>query len=308
LNLGETPDIVEYADIDAEGLFHPGICPYIVKLHGSHQVLKPYYTPHEMPYAQRGIELLEAHAIRRAHGISSPSHYLANEAARLYQLDSEKIAWVPNPIDTDFFSPGTESESHGPVSILYVGRLEALKGAIVFARAIPLIARAIPNSRFIFLGKDRRSASGKSQKQELEEYFKKERVHDLIQFYGHAEPRVVRDFYRRATVCVIPSLWENCPYTLLEAMSCAKPVVVSRAGGMSEIVKDEETGLLFEPGDAAGLAEAVIALAQSPSKRKLLGNAAREVMLERYSLNVAAAATEAFYRHVIDRVSGKVEY
>jgi glycogen(starch) synthase len=296
----QIPDVVEYADIDAEGLFHPNICPYVVKLHTPHQVLRPYYTSREVPYAQRGIELLEARTIRQADGISSPSHYLANKVAQLYRLNEKSIRWVPNPIDTDFFSPCAESGSGNPLAVLYVGRLEPLKGAMVFAAAIPAIARAVSNSRFIFLGADRASSSGGSQKQELEAFFEKEGLRDRVQFYGHAEPNVFRDFYRRATVCVVPSLFENCPYTLLEAMACGLPAVVSRAGGMTEMVDDGRTGVLFETGNADALAEATIALLQSPARRNSLGDAARQFVLKKYSLLVGAEATEQFYRNVID--------
>ena len=299
LSLTFAPDITEYADIDAEGLFHPPVSPYVVKLHVPHAVLRPYYTSHQAPYARRGIEALEAHAVRRADGVSSPSNWLAQEVADLYGLDSARIPWVPNSIDTDFYSPSADPNGDGPTSVLYVGRLEPRKGAQVFAQAIPAIARAYPETRFIFLGADRPGALGASQKAELETYFEREGVRDHVRFHGHATPDVFRAYYRRATVFVMPSLFENCPYTLLEAMACGKPTVVSRAGGMTEMIDDGKTGLLFETGDSISLAEKVIELLKSPSRRSELGQAAREAILQRYSLDIGAEATEKFYQHVL---------
>lgn len=292
-------DIVEYADIDAEGLFHPDICPYVIKLHMSHHVLRSFYTPDQMPYDSGVIEKMESHAIKRSNGISSPSRYLATRMAQLCQLDEKQISWVPNPIDTNFFSPCCEIEPDANLSVLYVGRLEQRKGALVFANAIPTVARAVPNARFVFLGADAISSSGGSQKKELKAYFEKEGVHNRVQFNGHAAPQVFRDFYRDATVCVIPSLFENCPYTLLEAMSCGRPAIVSQSGGMIEMVEDGKTGLLFEAGNSTALAEATIKLLQSPVMRSGVGQAARKKILECYSLPVGAEATASFYRKVI---------
>jgi glycosyltransferase involved in cell wall biosynthesis len=278
-------------------LFHNSARPYVIKLHTPHRVLRPYYSPREAPYARRGIEALEKFTIRRASGLSSPSRTLAKDVARLCGLDESRIICVPNPIDTDFFSPGPDHENDQIV--LYVGRLEPRKGAVVFAHAIPIIARACPGVRFLYAGVDRSSAWGHSQKAELEQYLNQEGLADRVRFQGHASPEVFREYYRRATVFVMPSLFENCPYTLLEAMACGKAVVASRAGGMPEMVAEGESGLLFEAGNSDALAEAVIALLNSPARRARLGAAARRVVEERYALNVAAEATLSFYRRVL---------
>jgi len=177
--------------------------------------------------------------------------------------------------------------------------LESLKGAMVFAQAIPIIAKACTNVRFVFLGADRPNPSGTSQQAELEAYLEQVGVINLVQFHGHASQETFRDFYRRATVFVMPSLFENCPYTLLEAMACGKPVVVSRAGGMIEMIDDGETGILFDAGDSEALAEATITLLGSSRLRSELGRAGREAIIRGYSLPVGAAATEQFYQRVL---------
>jgi len=293
------PDIVEYADIDAEGLFHVSLFPYVVKLHTSHAILKHFYTNRQASYAMTGIAQLEKHVIRRADGVSSPSRWLAQEATRLYGLDDSGISRVINPIDTDYYSPDVISEDTNPALVLYVGRLESRKGAMVFAQAIPIIAKACTNVRFVFLGADRPNPSGTSQQAELEAYLEQVGVINLVQFHGHASQETFRDFYRRATVFVMPSLFENCPYTLLEAMACGKPVVVSRAGGMIEMIDDGETGILFDAGDSEALAEATITLLGSSRLRSELGRAGREAIIRGYSLPVGAAATEQFYQRVL---------
>ncbi|MBC7262136.1 MAG: glycosyltransferase family 4 protein [Chloroflexi bacterium] len=296
-------DIVEYADIAAEGFMHPsqhGI-PYVVKLHTPHFVLKRFYSQRQMNFDTRLIEWMEKRFILRANEVISPSHSLADIVAAEYGLPVERIKIVRNPIDTDFFKPSECSDSSArddEPTILYVGRLEAIKGAHVFAKAIPLIIRAKPETRFVFLGADRKNAFGRSMQMELQEYLRDRGVLSHTEFRGHAAPAVFLQYYRQATICVIPSLFENCPYTLLEAMSCGKPVVASNAHGMAEIVDHGETGLLFEPGNAESLANAVITLLDDPAYRTQLGNRAREKMLKKYALAAVAERTEQVYSRV----------
>ncbi len=300
LSREQPPDLVEYADIDAESLFHPHqLCPNVVKLHTPHAVLRPYYSDREVPYARRGIEWLEAKTIHKATGISSPSQYLAHEIEKTVGVQPGRIQYVPNFIDTDFWSPAQNHQVEQESSVLYVGRLEERKGALFFANAIPAIASVVPQAKFLFLGTDRFAKDGGSQKTALLRSFENQGLQDRIEFHDHASPEVFRSFYRRAAVFVLPSLFENSPYTLLEAAACAKPCVVHQAGGMPEMIVDGESGLLFNPGDAADLARKVIQLLQSPGQRVQLGLAARRRVEQEYSLSVGTQKTLAFYQSVM---------
>ena len=295
------PDLVEYADIDAESFFHPfEVSPAVIKLHTPHFVLKRFYNNVETPYDTTSICWLEKKAILSANGLSSPSRYLAKAVAQEYGLNPRGIIQVPNPIDTDFFSPGYQLDESTP-TVLYVGRLERRKGVITFAHAVPLIAQRYPQVRFVLLGADRSSPTGGSEQAELMAFFREQGVEHRVEFRGHAAPEVFREYYRRATVFVMPSLFENCPYTLLEAMSCGRAVVVSRAYGMKEMIIDGESGLFFMPGDAADLAEKVLLLLHDRLLRTKLGRSARATVQERYALDVATRQTISFYEMVLDQ-------
>ncbi len=302
------PDIVEYADIDAESIFHPReLCPYVVKLHTSHIILNAYYSKQEIPYAHGGIEWLEAKAIKRATGISSPSRYLAREIEKQLGIALGRIQYVPNFIDATVYSP-MPTVAEDPFTVLYVGRLESLKGAPVLAQAIPLISHAIPQAKFIFLGADRISKNGQSQRAELQQYFDQAGVQERVEFHGHDSPEVFLSFYHQASVFVLPSLFENSPYTLLEAMACGKACVVSRAGGMSEMLVEGESGLFFEPGNSKDLAEKVIGLLQNLEQRESMGLAARQHTEQEYGLDVGVEKTLAFYNSVIQKEKLCVSY
>ena len=105
---------------------------------------------------------------------------------------------------------------------------------------------------------------------------------DASGFSGLAQ---VEPFLQGADCFVCPSLWaEAAGLVNLEAMACGLPVVASRIGGIPELVRDEETGLLFTPGDHDELAQRLLDLLQDEQFRGVLGQRARSSTLERFSI------------------------
>src|SRR5262249_4996186 len=84
----------------------------------------------------------------------------------------------------------------------------------------------------------------------------------------------LRGFYRACDIFAAPSRFESFGLILLEAMMFAKPIVCCRAGGMPEVVVEDETGLLAEPGDPASLERCLARLIEDPALRRRLGAAA----------------------------------
>src|SRR5205814_8084426 len=76
--------------------------------------------------------------------------------------------------------------------------------------------------------------------------------------------------YRRATVCVVPSLWEGFGYVAAEAMACGAAVVASRVGGLAEIIEDGKSGMLIEPGNANDLAAGILSLINDAERRSAI--------------------------------------
>jgi glycogen synthase len=295
-----TPDVVEYADIDAEALFHPAPTLYVVRCHGNHKALRPFYGKKEYDYWRRGVEVLESMAMRGAVRLSVPTQWFRDEIMRVERIPERTVEVVVNSLDTTFFTPSAAESLRDPFSVLYVGRLEPLKGAVLFGEAIPLIAAAVPQAHFTFLGADRRSASGKSQKEEILSRLSGGGVMQRVRFHGHDSPEVFREYYRRSAVFVMPSRFETFGYTVAEAMACGKPVVVSDIPVLHEMIEEGSTGVFFKTGDAGALAAKVIELLQSPRKRAELGQEARGAVEKRYAIAVGALQAEQFYGRVIE--------
>ena len=105
-----------------------------------------------------------------------------------------------------------------------------------------------------------------------------------VEFMGHLDKDTLNHFYNKCRIFIMPSIWyEGFPGVLIEAMRHGKPVICSNIGGLSEIVEDGKTGLLFEPGNSKDLAEKINYLYAKPELCKEMGQAGRRKVLDEYS-------------------------
>lgn len=283
-------DLVEFAEVNAEGFFYARqpLTPFVVRCHTPTFVLKRYYTAREMPYATRLISACEKALIRRAHALTAPSHDLANVIASECRLPVDTIAIIPNALSISQFAERFNDSTLGrsnfstfqrsnAITILHVGRLERAKGVTILAEAIPQVLAQVPHARFVFIGDDRLTARGTSQRAELERQLTAAGASQRVEFWGGVDQSTLMAWYRRADICVVPSmLYESFSYTCAQAMAAGKPVVASRIGGIPETVDDGATGILVEPGNVAQLADALIRLANDANLRERMGQAGRE--------------------------------
>jgi glycosyltransferase involved in cell wall biosynthesis len=113
----------------------------------------------------------------------------------------------------------------------------------------------------------------------------------------------VADWLRAIDIFVLPSLSEALSNSLMEAMACGCCAVASRTGGSPELVAHGETGLLFEPGDAAGLAAALRTLLENDAARSRMAGAGCRRIHENFSLEASARNMGAIYRGLFDETS-----
>ena len=298
-------DVVDTPELLAEGLW-PALtktAPLAVRL----------YTPHSKFIAERLhnvrpnvdhqlVAALERVAMLSADVLTSPSDDLADFVSLDLNYPREKIKIVRNPIDPDVFQPAGAKAipSNGKALVLFVGRLEERKGIHYLIDAIPKVVANHPNVRFVIVGDDTNNGAGqKSVRNELLEKVNQHGVKDVIEWI----PRVALDalpaHYRSADICVVPSVYDNSPYTCLEAMSCGKPVIGTSAGGTQEYIVNNESGIIVPPRDAYSLAEAITQLLQDKAKRLALGEAARQRVLAHFQRKEIARQTIAVYEEAI---------
>jgi len=111
----------------------------------------------------------------------------------------------------------------------------------------------------------------------------------------------VMSAWSRCTIAIVPSIWHDpCPTVAMEAMAVGRPVIASRIGGLSDIVKDGETGVLIPPGDVQALCRAMQSLLEHPERREQMGVMAKEHVVN-FQARTVVTRIEQVYQEVIAR-------
>lgn len=181
--------------------------------------------------------------------------------------DANRIAHIPNCIDTSAYVPATGEGDY----FVYAGRLSSEKGLATLLRAT-----ALARQKLILAG----SGPEEERLRRLADNFGAD-----VGFAGHLDKPALQRLIGDALALVLPSEWyENAPISLLEAYALGRPVIGARIGGIPELIAEGETGLLVESGNAAALAEAMAALAAlSPTARAGMGASGRDWVAREFS-------------------------
>jgi glycosyltransferase involved in cell wall biosynthesis len=290
-------DVVEAAECRADGLFVPILRRrprLVVRLHTA-WVFVDRLNGIVPDWKKRLMYREEATAIRRADLVTAPSQAVVDLTQTWVHFGRQSVRVIPNPVDSAAYSP---AGGDGAAEVLVIGRLEQRKGAGVLANVMPEVLRRCPRSSFRFVGGDGADPTGKSWRERLIAGVpadERRRVH----FEQVPRSELVKR-YQRAGVCVLPSVWENFPYALLEAMACGVPVVGTRTGGLPELIEDRVSGLVVPKADPAALTDGICTLLEDDGLRLRMGKAARQRVEDRYSLERVAPAMLEAYRAVRD--------
>ncbi|HEY9786729.1 MAG TPA: glycosyltransferase family 4 protein [Candidatus Obscuribacterales bacterium] len=287
-------DVAEAPEHLAEALFPAmtKVCPLVVRLHTPHSKLVAEGFHNLRPsFDLQLVAIFERIAMMHADVLSSPSEDLARYVAFDCGRRKEDILVVRNPVDAERFSPeGRKAlKADGKVTVLFVGRLEGRKGVTCLIDAVPDVIKAFPEARFVVIGADTMTAPGeKSMLQLLKSRLAASGAAGHVDFLNHVPHAEMPDYYRSADICVVPSLYDNAAYTVLEAMASGKPLVGTSAGGTPEYILHNETGLIVPPGDSASLCRALVELLEDEAKRQAFGAAARKRVLSSFERSIIA--------------------
>jgi D-inositol-3-phosphate glycosyltransferase len=226
----------------------------------------------------------------------------------LYGADPMRIEVVPLGVDHAFFSPGDRrmaqraiglDDRSGPL-LLFVGRIQPLKGADVAVRALAALrAGGVEDARLAIVG----GPSGPHGEEELAS------LHDLVGVLGleshvtFSPPQpheLLSTYYRASDCCLVPSRSESFGLVALEGSACGVPVVAAAVGGLTTLVEDGRNGYLVESGDVDGFATRVAAIVTDPILQADLG-AGGASMARQYTWATAASRLRALYTELTCR-------
>jgi D-inositol-3-phosphate glycosyltransferase len=207
----------------------------------------------------------------------------------LYHADTSKVDVIPPGVDTGRFYPIPADEakefigiSRADRLILFVGRIEPLKGIDTLLEAFSILNRAsVLHSHRLALAviggePDVTQEQMTAEMARLRSLSASLGLADLVTFLGRRDQDSLPYYYSASEAVVVPSHYESFGLVALEAMACGRPVVASETGGLAYLVRDGETGFHIPAGDAASLAERLRELLEDSELRERLGRQAAE--------------------------------
>jgi glycogen(starch) synthase len=223
----------------------------------------------------------------------SPSKSLLGKLSKIgWKPIAQKAKILPNPLILDnrllSLRPPQALDDGW---ITFLGRIEKRKGVFTLSQAIKMFALCNPGYSFRFIGADLVDHDGNSNTKQL--LFLLSGIPARIEFTGKVGHSELVKCLADASVCILPSIWENFPYACMEAMSAARPVIASQAGGMSEMIEANVSGLLVNPNRPSQICSYLTHLSNNRSLLAYLGDNARSRIVNRYS---TAALREQYVR------------
>lgn len=217
----------------------------------------------------------------------------------LYDVSESRISVIPPGVDSRKFSPMRQDKAKSALGIsderilLYVGRLERLKGLEILFKAFSQLECSEDVKLYIAGG-----SNGSLEMSWLMCLAGELGIQDNVRILGAVPQEKLKLYYNAADVCVLPSYYESFGLAALEAAACGRPVVASRVGGLSTVVKDGETGFLVGWQCPGPFVERLDMLLQREDLREQMGAAARKHAETLTWSNTAVRLIEAYERQI----------
>ena len=224
----------------------------------------------------------------------SPSEWLATLARRSGLLHSAQVTVIPNSLSTEIFQPRDRAKARerfgipaGAKVVLFVADIarEKRKGLSLLFNALRALTH-FNDLYLVMLGKDVENVV----------------FHvPCIQVDFIEDEEAMSYLYSVADVLAVPSIQDNFPNTILEALSCGVPSVAFRVGGIPEIVRDSVTGVTVSPENSGALAAAIEGLLRAPEQRAEISANCRQVAVAEYSSELQATRYMELYQTLLSR-------
>ena len=209
--------------------------------------------------------------------IITPSNFYKNKLIE-DGISEEKIEVLHNFIDTKEYNIKTQDKGYG----LYIGRLSKEKGIFNLLESV----KKIKSAKIKIAGEG-------PEKEEIIKFIKENKLQSKVELLGFLNKENVKEQISNCRFVVTPSIWyENCPYSVMEALTIGKPVIGANIGGIPELVKNEINGLTYDFNDVENLSSKMKKLFQDSKLAQKLGNTAKQMATELYS-------TKKYYKEIM---------
>jgi polysaccharide biosynthesis protein PelF len=255
--------------------------PFLLTEHGVY-LREQYLSLSKRDYSS----FLNTFLIRMIHSVTSMNYAYANLVSpvchyntrweRKFDVKPHNIEVIYNGVDPRIFKEASLIKS-GPLTVVTVARIDPIKDILSLIRSASIVKKEIPKVKYVVYG----SVSVPEYYEECLVLREQLGLQETFIFAGHTSNMAAA--YQSGDVIVLSSISEAFPYSVVEAMMTAKPVIATDVGGIKEALSD--TGILVTPFDVNSLATSTIKLLLNPELRQSMGKDAKERALNFFTLN-----------------------
>ena len=289
-------DIIEASDYLGEGLLvaffnkfkkpHP---VFLLRLHTSQLVLSAYYQIQKDSHYYAHI-ITEYLSMQLADKLASPGKVL-QKITRKYS--SKKVDIVRYIVANPEIKHISHTSLKKEIKINFPNRLQDGKGIFTLLEAAKKVISQRSNATFYLIGSDTNSAPGRKSVRA----FIYDQIDDFkgkLKITGNLKHKYLHNYYLQSDICVMPSIYDNFPYSALEAMTYAIPLIGSTDTGIEELIENYECGLTFKNGDSESLVAQLIKLIDTLELRKKYGENGQKAIREEFIKDKTASAYQNY--------------
>jgi glycosyltransferase involved in cell wall biosynthesis len=260
--------------------------PNVLTIHGNMRLVAKILGAKPFTYYWFA-SILERHCLRRTNGVVAISSYTKSNISS----HARKSWLLPNAVHPSFFAIRRQPDL--PPRILCPANIGTRKNQLGLIEALDPLAKET-SFRLIFAG------SGAEADPYFQKFMQAVAGRSWCEYLGPLDRRALQDQMERAACGVLPSFEDNCPMVVIEAATAGVPFAASSVGGVPDLIKHGETGMMFDPHRPQSIRDALFPIIQEPHFAEKLAVAAHTRALSQFSAKHIAGEHVAIYRQAID--------
>ena len=285
------PDIVHGQGTERESAISAVFSkfPNVITIHGNMRMIAKVNNAKMFSYLWLNA-WLERFTIPRSDGVVCITHYTQTAVRHL----ARKTWVVPNAVDQSFFDVQRTSQPQ-PI-ILCVGHVTWRKNQNAFIRALDSLVERV-SFKLIFLG------NAMPDDAYCSEFLDLIKSRSWTEHVGFVDRDALKERLATAQLLAMPSLEENCPMVVLEAMAAGVPIVAAKVGGVSDLIQENFNGIFCDPNSAESVRTAVARALENPERGLAMAETAKRQALERFHPRAIAQRHMEIYRELLSKAS-----